>query len=940
MKIIRLAILASLLVVSTTLKAQIITTIPAFPTQFDTITIIYDASEGNGDLNNVIPIYAHTGVITSNSQNDSDWEHVVGDWGTSDPEVVMTPLGNNLHEIVIDVQNFYSIDVGEEVFQLAFVFRNGSGSIVGREANGDDIYVPLYEEGNSVAIISPTNGSLVANDAIISVIAQSADSAELTLFVDDVEIASILNEIEITGDIDASNYSEGIHWISLQAEFDTETLWDSVSFTILGISDILPVPDGLQEGINISGSNPGEVSFNLFAPGKELIYLIGDFNGWQFSSEYILNQDPSGDFHWITIDGLDVNEEYAFQYYIVEDDLRIGDPYCEKILDPWNDSWIEDATYPDLKAYPVGLTMGIASVFQIEEEEYIWTDQDYIRPDQTNIIVYELLVRDFLDAHSYQVLKDTLNYLESLGVTAIELMPINEFEGNNSWGYNPAYYFAPDKYYGPKNAYKEFIDECHARGIAVIMDIALNHSFGQNPQVKMYFDAGAGQWGQPTPDSPWFNEVAKHDFNVGYDYNHESEFTKKFVDSVLIHWVTEYHIDGYRLDLSKGFTQNNTLGDVGAWGQYDQSRIDILNDYAAHVWNYDAEFYMILEHFADNNEEEVLSDDGFMIWGNMNHEYLEAAMGYSSNLNWGSYLARGWTNPNLVTYMESHDEERMMFKNLTYGASNGDYDVTEFSTAIKRAELAAVFFIPVPGPKMIWQFGELGYDYSINYCEDGTIDEGCRTHPKPIEWGYTENDQRDQLYRIYKELNHLKKDYPVFTTEDFVLNVGTFQKSIQLNSSGMNVAILGNFATSQTDMTFSFVHGGYWYEYFTGDSLIAGDFAPDIIPLEAGEYRLYTDIKISNGIPLAIEENLLSNFSLNVYPNPGREEFNIVLPKTNGSQSNLYIYSVAGRLIDLIQIPSGIDAYKWRTPKDLPGGMYFFKLIGSNNEYTARIIVE
>jgi len=290
--------------------------------------------------------------------------------------------------------------------------------------------------------------------------------------------------------------------------------------------------------------------------------------------------------------------------------------------------------------------------------------------------------------------------------------------------------------------------------------------------------------------------------------------------------------------------------------------------------------------------------------------------------------------------MESHDEERMMFKNLSFGASNGTYDITEFSTAIKRAELAAVFFIPVPGPKMIWQFGELGYDYSINYCEDGSIDESCRTHPKPIEWGYTENDQRDQLYRIYKELIHLKKDYPVFSTSDFVLNVGTFQKSIQLNDDEMNVAVIGNFATSQTDMTFSFVHGGYWYEYFTGDSLLAGDFAPDIIPLEAGEYRLYTDVKISNGIPLAIEENELSYSSLTVYPNPGREEFNIILPKINDNQSNLYIYSVTGRLIDLIQIPSGIDAYKWRTPKDLPGGMYFLKLIGSNNEYTARIIVE
>ena len=91
-------------------------------------------------------------------------------------------------------------------------------------------------------------------------------------------------------------------------------------------------------------------------------------------------------------------------------------------------------------------------------------------------------------------------------------MPFNEFEGNNSWGYNPDFYFAPDKYYGPENTLKQFIDSCHAKGIAVVMDIALNHSFGSSPLVQLYWDAANNR---PAADNPWFNPVAKHALQCG-----------------------------------------------------------------------------------------------------------------------------------------------------------------------------------------------------------------------------------------------------------------------------------------------------------------------------------------------------------------------------------------------------------------------------------------
>ena len=141
----------------------------------------------------------------------------------------------------------------------------------------------------------------------------------------------------------------------------------------------------------------------------------------------------------------------------------------------------------------------------------------------------------------------------------------------SSWGYNPSFYFAPDKYYGPKNDLKAFVDSCHSRGIAVIMDMVLNHCFGQSPFVQLYLDyygtdqiiyedsQSLVQCSSPNPVYKW-----------GADFNHESISTQKLVDRITSYWLTEYKIDGFRFDFTKGFT--NTAGDGSA---YDASRIAI-----------------------------------------------------------------------------------------------------------------------------------------------------------------------------------------------------------------------------------------------------------------------------------------------------------------------------------------------------------------------------
>ncbi|NJK85590.1 MAG: hypothetical protein HC906_06135 [Bacteroidales bacterium] len=408
---------------------------------------------------------------------------------------------------------------------------------------------------------------------------------------------------------------------------------------------------------------------------------MGDFNGWNLAENTLMNKD--GDHFWVDIDGLEPGKEYAFQYYI-DGDLFIPDPYTNKVLDPWNDKYIPTETYPDILPYPSSASK-LVSVLQTNKPVYNWVNTGFKTPPDSNLVIYELLIRDFSEGPENKEgningVLDRLDYLDQLNINALELMPFSEFEGNNSWGYNPSLYFATDKAYGTENDYKKLIDSLHGRGIAVIMDIVLNHSFSTSPLLQLYFDGE-----KPLPENPWYNADCPNTvYCWGFDFNHESIHTQEFVDSVLRFWISEFKFDGFRFDFTKGFT--NTKSDGSA---YDASRIAILKRMTDKARAVKPDAILILEHFAENKEEQELEDYGFLIWGNMNYNYNEATMGYhednKSNFSNISYKNRNWKNPHLVGYMESHDEERLMFKNLQYGASTGDYSVKRPLYSIGKA---------------------------------------------------------------------------------------------------------------------------------------------------------------------------------------------------------------------------------------------------------------
>jgi len=592
------------------------------------------------------------------------------------------------------------------------------------------------------------------------------------------------------------------------------------------------LPAGAVDGVTYINSGTSAI-FNLYAPGKTSVSVIGEFNSWKPTT---MNITPDGTRWWIQIDGLDASKEYAYQYQ-VDGTLKVADPYTEKVLDPDNDKYIGADVYPNLKAYPIGSTTGIVSVMQANQPAYTWKNTSFTRPDKKKLVIYELHVRDFIAAHNYKILKDTLNYLTNLGVNAVELMPVNEFEGNDSWGYNPNFYFAADKYYGTKNDLKAFIDECHSRGMAVILDMVLNHSFGSSPMVQLYFNSTTQK---PTTQSPWFNVDATHPYNVGFDFNHESAATKYFAKNVMKFWMNEYKIDGYRFDLAKGFTQKNNPTDVNAWGAYDASRVAIWKDYNNYIKSVDANnFYVILENFASDQEEKEESAEGMMQWNNLNYAFNEGTMGYvpTADLTRAFFQSYTFTTPdNLVTYMESHDEERTMYKNENFGNSSGSYNVKTIATGLKRQELAAAFLLSAPGPKMIWEFGERGYDINI--------DANGRTGDKPPHWEYMADPLRKALYSTYAKLVKMKIRNDVFNTSNVQYVATGSIKSIALTGTGTNVMVVGNFDVATQTGAVTFPSTGTYYDYLSGTTINVAT-ALTSVTLQPGEYHIYSSVRLN-----------------------------------------------------------------------------------------------
>lgn len=912
------------------LFSQPITVTPALPTDADAVTITFDATKASRtDLVGYTgDVYVHTGVKVEGNPN---WQYVIGTWGNNTTQPKLTRTGTNTYQLTISpsIRQFYSVPSDKKITQMCFVFRSADAA-----KQTEDIFYNVYEQGLSVSITNPTQSKPIYElNSSISIQVSANSSTSLALYVDNVEVQAT-NQSSITYAYTAD--SCGKHWIKAVASNGTTTKADSLYILVRTPVSIATLPQGVKPGVNIINNTTATIVLYDPPAMKGYTYLIGSFSNWLPDEQYYMKRTPDGKYHWITLNGLEPNTEYAFQF-LIDGYLRIADPYTNKTLDP-NDQYIPSSTYPNLMPYPTGKTTGIASVFTTTPEGYNWQTVNFTAPPKENLVIYELHIRDFVGDSYIQTVRDTLSYLKKLGINAIELMPINEFEGNDSWGYNPSFYFAPDKAYGTPNDYKQFIDEAHSMGMAVIIDMVLNHSFGQSPLVQMYSTSDGSTLGVPTSDNPWYNTTCPHPpYCWGYDFNHESLETQKFVDSILTYWLTEYKVDGFRFDFTKGFTNTPSAGSA-----YDAARIAILKRIADKIWWVNPNAYVILEHFCDNTEEKALAEyrssegKGMLVWGNMNYNYNEATMGWLPNSNFSGVAAkqRGWNVPHLVGYMESHDEERLMYKNLNFGNSTiSVHNVKTLPIALKRIETAANLFIPFPGPKMIWQFGELGYDVSIDF--------NGRTGRKPIRWEYYNDDSRRAIFNTFAHLNRLKQQFEVFKTDNYDYSLSGAIKWLKLNSNDMDVVVVGNFDVSVQSTTVTFNNTGWWYEYYSGDSVQLTTTSYQIT-LNPAEYRMFTSKRIKrNDIFVGVKQPIAFESTMHVWPNPTSGELFISFNQPKNGSISINLYSITGQLIQTTtkQNFSGDNILQISLPSELPKGVYILRLSAEGYSSSAKVAI-
>ena len=774
----------------------LISTDPAFVTEAMTedITIILNtagtAADGfSGEL------YAHTGVLTTESSSTGDWKHVLSDWGQNIPECKLEKKEGNLWHYVIKggVHAWYGVPDTETVTHIAFVFRSADSSLEVKD-NGADIFVELAKEGMSVKFLTPKHGDIYQVGDEITVQTQQQAATNVKLYKNDTAVAET-GGATLTYTYTPTEAEDIV--FKVVATDGKDTIEESVAVAVLGETENATRPAGVENGVTVNGN---EATFVLFAPNKKSVVLLGDFNDYAPSNEYMMKKD--GNYFWTTVTGLEEGVEYGYQY-LVDGTIKIGDPYATKILDPWNDKWIDASVYPNLKAYPSEYTSDIVSVFEINPTEYQWTATNYERPAENSLAIYELLIRDFTEQGSINAVTAKLDYLDTLGVNAIELMPIQEFDGNDSWGYNPCFYFATDKAYGTDEAYKYFIDECHKRGIAVIVDVVFNHATGQHPYAKMWWDAGANK---TNSQNPFFNVDAPHNWSVFHDFNHTYTETVNYFDDVLEYWLEEYNVDGFRFDLTKGFVQNPGNYDAGG---YSAQRIGILKHYAQTIRAVDEDAYIIFEHFCDQSEEnELYNSVGALCWNNnQRNGYKQSVLGYT-----GSSFAD--FKKGRINNIETHDEERIAYDAVKYGQS---WVKNDWAVISKRLQAVYAFHFLTPYPKMMWQFGELGYDVSI--------EENGRTGKKPVRWNYYDDANRKALYDAMAKVISWRTDNEDYYGQDN-LTVHTWSVGdAQMGGKVLvmdKVIVVANFSNAQSTTSVNVPSAGEWTNLMTGEKVQLG----------------------------------------------------------------------------------------------------------------------
>ncbi len=909
-------------------------------------------------------IYAYIGVTV----NGVAFQNIKGSTNFVSPlHPQLTQVGTSSNytlTITPDLYSYFGVPITSSITQICVVFRSADGTLQTRP----DIFIPVgaFQYTLTAPLLNSTN--IITSGSNVTITASNTNgNATYQLFANGSTTA--LNTQT------TASYSFTDTNVTVNKNYELKITQGITTFTakfsvVINGTPVVSaaIPAGLVDGINYNTSDPSKATLVLNAPLKSFVYVAGSFNNWQPTSAYAMKKDnTSGSTKFfLELTGLTPGQIYTYQYWVCDVvNLPLGspaivktaDPFSTLVLSPFDDPEIQTlGVFPNLPAYPVGQEREV-SVLQTGENNlfsYNWSTAttNFVKPNKKDLVFYEVLVRDFDSRRTYQDLIDKINYFKNLKINAIKLMPVMEFEGNMSWGYNTVYHMALDKRYGPPAKLKEFVDLCHQNGIAVVLDLALNHVFGRSPLERIWMlDSDNDGWANSTgfrtsTENPYINQEAKHSYNVGSDLNHFREtgpggnLTNTYTTRTIQYWINEFKIDGYRWDLTKGFTNSCTSMDEACTNSYLTDRVAKMKWYADNQWIADPNSLVIFEHLGTGGSatEEIewanylRSGDskGIMQWRKMIEPYANLLKGNYADLS-------GVTDPSnrMIGYAESHDEERVVYKALNEaGQTQGNL----FKVHQRLPAMGAVLFL-VPGPKMMWHFGDLGWDRSLWTCNNGNVsfsNPDCKLDTKPQpQWSenWLQDANRSAVYNAWAKMIDLKKNEPVFENGQFSWNLSaTGSPRLDVWTSTSQTANLSyvfvrtNFSDNTLNTSGGFPFTGTWYNLMDNSPVTVSSTNQNI-SIEPGGYRVYGNLPAT----LSFQEfNVINNLS--IYPNPSSGTFSI-----NQFVTNVEIFSLTGQLVRTFQ--NKLENYVYEI-SDLKTGIYMVKVTDVNNNIATLKLIK
>ena len=940
-----------------------VTTVPTIPEANQPVTINFNkAGTGLATYNGTI--YAHIGLTV----NGNTWQNVIGQWGQNSVQPAMTLVSGTTYSLTIspNLYSYFGVSPSASITQICVVFRSDTGA---QQSTDNFLSVGAFQANLATPAINST--TILSAGQNLNITANNSNgTASYNLLANGTSIFTS------TGTVFSYNDQN----ITTNKNYDLQITQGATTFSrkfavMINPGTVLAaLPSAtLVEGINYNPNDATKATLVLDAPFKDFIYVAGSFNNYTPTAAYAMKKDssPSSTKFWLELTGLTPGQIYHYQYWVVDASpianspalVKTADPYSTLVLNTYDDPYIPASSYPNLPAYPLGQDREV-TVLQTGQTPYNWQVTNFNKPKKEDLIVYEVLIRDFDANRNYQDLINKIQYFKNLNINAIELMPVMEFEGNESWGYNTSFHMALDKFYGTESKFKELIDVCHQNGIAVILDVALNHAFGRNPMNRMWMNDPDGDgWGEPSSENPYFNQVATHSYGVGSDFNHQQPRTQQYVRRVIEHWIKDFKIDGFRWDLTKGFTQNCT-GDEGCTGSYQADRVAVLKSYADYswfgqnssapgAWNGDPTHYAIFEHLGNDSEEKEWANyrlnetpsKGVMMWAEMTYAYTQLIEGYAVGgdiSRIGHKAHADFQGKRVMGYPESHDKDRLMYSAMTYGNSAGVSPLNNLNNSLSRMSAIGATSLLVPGPKMIWHFAELGMQNSIYTCNNGSVNTesdpttgDCKLDTKPQpQWteNWLANANRNKIYNDWSKMIALKIQEPVFEGDYTIsTNGNNIRQRVYVYDNSLpttqlkNVVVLANFSVAPQNIVPDFPYAGTWYNLMDNTPLVVTNTAT-AISVAAGQSVIYGNKPVTLNT-----DQFETSTGISLYPNPSAAYFSV-----NTNVTKLEIYAISGQLVKSFGANS--DQYQYNIG-ELTNGLYLVKATDTDNrETTMRMI--